>query len=57
MAYGIYSKYHVFVIKDGKIVPVEFPDDISLDRLSGYERERQEVMTIPFALLKGKPAK
>lgn len=54
--YGIYSKYHVFVIKDGKIVPVEFPDDISLDRLSGYERERQEVIDNTLALLKGKPA-
>ncbi len=54
--YGIYLKYHVFVIKDGKIVPVEFPDDISLDRLSGYERERQEVIDNTLALLKGKPA-
>lgn len=54
--YGIYSKYHVFVIKDGKIVPVEYPDDISLKQLSGYERERQEVIDNTLALLKGKPA-
>lgn len=54
--YGIYSKYHVFVIKNGKIVPVEYPDDISLDKLSGYERERQEVIDNTLALLKGKPA-
>ena len=31
--YGIYSQYHVFVIKDGKIVPVEYPDDIKLPML------------------------
>ena len=54
--YGIYSRYHVFVIKNGKILPVEYPDDISLDQLSGYERERQEVIDNTLALLKGKPA-
>lgn len=54
--YGIYSQYHVFVIDGGKIVPVEFPDDISLSRLSGYERERKEVIDNTLALLAGKPA-
>ncbi len=54
--YGIYSRYHVFVIKDGKIVPVEYPDSIRLSQLSGYERERQEVIDNTLALLKGKPA-
>lgn len=54
--YGIYSKYHVFVIKDGKIVPVEYPDNISLKQLSGYERERQEVIDNTLALINGKPA-
>ena len=54
--YGIYSQYHVFVIKDGKIVPVEYPDDIKLSDLHNYERERQEVINNTLALLKGKPA-
>ena len=54
--YGIYSRYHVFVIKDGRIVPVKCPDDISLNQLSGYERERQEVIDNTLALLKDKPA-
>jgi hypothetical protein len=54
--YGIYSQYHVFVIDNGKIVPVEFPDDISLSKLSGYERERGEVIDNTLALLSGKPA-
>ena len=54
--YGIYSRYHVFVINDGKIIPVKCPDDISLSQLSGYERERQEVIDNTLALLKDKPA-
>ena len=36
--YGIYSRYHVFVIKDGKIVPVEYPDDIKISDLHNYEQ-------------------
>ncbi len=54
--YGIYSQYHVFMLKDGKIVPVKYPDDITLDKLSGYKRERGEVIDNTLALLKGKPA-
>lgn len=54
--YGIYSQYHVFVIDNGKIVPVEYPDSISLSQLSGYERERGEVIDNTLALLVGKPA-
>lgn len=54
--YGIYSRYHVFVIKDGAIVPVEYPDSIRLSQLSGYERERSEVIDNTLALLKGRPA-
>lgn len=54
--YGIYSQYHVFVIVNGKIVPVEYPDSISLSQLSGYERERGEVIDNTLALLAGKPA-
>ena len=54
--YGIYAKYHVFVVKEGAIVPVEFPDGIRLSQLSGYESEREEVIANTKALLKGKPA-
>lgn len=54
--YGIYSKYHVFVVKDGAIVPVEYPDSVRLAELSGYERERSEVIANTMALLRGKPA-
>lgn len=49
--YGIYSQYHVFVIDNGKIVPVEYPDSISLSQLSGYERERERSSTTPLLCL------
>ncbi len=54
--YGIYSKYHVFVVKDGAIVPVEYPDKIRISELSGYESERGEVIANTMALLRGRPA-
>lgn len=54
--YGIYSQYHVFIIRDGKIVPVENPDGISLCDLHNYEYERNQVIANTKALLAGKPA-
>ncbi|MGN0595098.1 MAG: ATP-binding protein [Hominimerdicola sp.] len=54
--YGIYSQYHVFILKDGKITPVEYPDDITLDKLSNYEYEREQVIANTRALINGKPA-
>lgn len=54
--YGIYSQYHVFVIKNGVITPVEFPDDIKIENLHNYENERSQVIANTEALLAGKPA-
>lgn len=54
--YGIYSQYHVFVIENTKIVPVEFPDPIKLGQLSNYKLEREQVIKNTLALLAGKPA-
>ena len=54
--YGIYAKHHVFVVKDGEIVPVKYPDSISLAQLSGYEAEKKEVIDNTLALLRGRPA-
>ncbi|MBQ2580859.1 MAG: ATP-binding protein [Ruminococcus sp.] len=54
--YGIYSQYHVFVIENSKIVPVEFPDPIKLSQLSNYKLEREQVIRNTLALLSGKPA-
>lgn len=54
--YGIFAQYHVFVSKDGVIVPVNYPDDIRLSDFSGYERERKEVVDNTLAMISGKPA-
>ena len=54
--YGIYSEYHVFMIKEGIITPVKNPDPIKLSQLSGYEYQRQQVIDNTLALLRGKPA-
>lgn len=54
--YGIYAKYHTFIVKDGDIVPVKNPDDTALSDLNGYEAERREVIDNTIALLSGKPA-
>lgn len=54
--YGMYSKYHMFCVKDGAIVPVKHPDKIALSDLFGYKYEREAIINNTKALLKGKPA-
>ena len=54
--YGIYAKYHMFCVRDGIITPVKHPDPVTLDDLSGYQNERQQVVDNTKALLDGKPA-
>ena len=54
--YGIYAKYHMFCVRDGVITPVKHPDPVTLDDLSGYQNERQQVVDNTKALLEGKPA-
>lgn len=55
--YGIYAKYHMFMLDDaGQIVPVRHPDPIRLTDLLEYQRERQQVLDNTRALLAGKPA-
>lgn len=54
--YGIFARHHVFLVENASLVPVEYPDPIRLSQLSGYERERSEVIGNTLALLNGKPA-
>ncbi len=54
--YGMFAKYHMFLIRDHQLVPVKHPDDTSLNAFSGYELERQEILQNTRALLDGKPA-
>ena len=54
--YGMFARYHVFTVKDGKLIPVEHPDPQRLDQLPGYEAEREKVVANTRALLAGQPA-
>lgn len=54
--YGIFAKYHMFIVEDGEIVPIKYPDATKLSELIGYQRERQIVIDNTKALLENKPA-
>ncbi len=54
--YGIFAKYHVFTVQEGRLVPVKHPDPQRIEDLSGYEFERSKVLANTRALLDGKPA-
>ncbi len=54
--YGMYSKYSMFIVREGETVPVKYPDTQRLSDLYGYERERNAVINNTLALLEGKPA-
>lgn len=54
--YGKFAGHKMFVIRDEVCVPVKHPDGIRLSALSGYEREREEVIGNIRALLCGKHA-
>ena len=53
--YGIYADHRMFLYKDGKIIPVKYPDPQRLSQMSGYESERQKVIDNTLALINGKP--
>ena len=54
--FGIYSRYHVFTVKDGIIVPVKNPDNVKIADLYGYDSERKQVADNTLAFLNDKPA-
>lgn len=53
--YGIFARYHMFSVKDGVILPVKHPDTQRLSDFSGYELERNLVISNTKALLSGSP--
>ncbi len=53
--YGMFAKYHMFSLKDGKMVPVRHPDPQRLADFSGYEMERSRIIANTKALLQGNP--
>lgn len=54
--YGVFARYHVFIVEHGQLVPVKHPDPQQLRELPGYEKEREKVIANTKALLAGKPA-
>jgi len=56
VGYGVFSKHHMFMVKDSVITPVRFPDPVRLSDLKGYTRERGAVLENTLFLLKGRPA-
>ncbi len=54
--YGIYAKYYMFIVKDGNVVPVKYPDEIRLSQLIGYKKQRELIIENTVALINGKPA-
>lgn len=54
--YGIFARYHVFTVEDGRLVPVKYPDPQRLSQLPGYEKEREKVVANTLALLRGEAA-
>lgn len=56
LGYGIFASYPMFRVSDGKIVPVETSDSISVSGFVGYEKERQAVIDNTLCLVEGRPA-
>lgn len=56
IGYGIFASHPMFKVIDGKIVPVETSDEISVNGFVGYEKERQAVVDNTLSLVEGKPA-
>lgn len=54
--YGVFSENRAFILENQTLVPVRHPDPITLDRLPGYQRERQLVVNNTLALVEGRPA-
>ncbi len=54
--YGKWTKNTMFIMREGEIVPVRYPDPQKLSQLYGYDRERQSVVENTLALIEGRPA-
>ncbi len=53
---GIYANYHMFILQDSKISPVQHPDPQQLSEFHEYNRERNLVIQNTLALLNGNKA-
>ena len=55
-SFGIFSKYHAFIWKNGELEPVAKPDPISLEQLFSYDYEINQVKENTFRLLERRRA-
>lgn len=53
---GKFVKYRAFIWRDQKILPVAYPDKISLSDLQGYDYQRNIVLDNTVSFLNGLPA-
>ena len=49
----MYAQYHTFLFRHGTIQPVKHPDTQTLEDLTGYERERNQVLRNTQVFLEG----
>ena len=55
--YGIFASYGMFSVdEDGRILPIESPDDSFMEDFVGYKEERARVLANTEAFLAGRPA-
>lgn len=55
--YGIFAAHHMFTLGEGAaLLPVQNPDPQRLEELTGYTREREQILLNTRALLRGLPA-
>lgn len=52
---GIFAKYRAFTY-NGKLIPIENPDTITLKDLKNYEIQRKQVIENTMCFIKGQPA-
>ncbi len=53
---GIFAQYNAFIWRKQTIMPVEFPDQIQISDLKGYEEQRRLILDNTEAFLCGLPA-
>ncbi len=51
---GMFARYKAFIWRDGDIQPVVHPDRIEMDSFTGYERQREKVVSNTVSFLQGK---
>lgn len=51
--YGVFVNHLMYTFENNILTPVQYPDPVKLSDLSGYERQREQVVNNTLALLEG----